>query len=193
LTLPKLVKDVAPPSDRELVAAMARGDEAALVELHQRHRAAVRGLVLRLLSGAGDGDDCLQEVFLVAWRRARDFRSDGAVRPWLFGIAVNVVRTQRRSIARRNLLARVIGREAPEISPPPDRVVMARQTVDRLEAAVARLPAKQREAFTMVDVEGLSSVEAARALGVPAGTLGRRLHQARKRLLVALEGEFDEA
>ncbi|MEQ9321530.1 MAG: RNA polymerase sigma factor, partial [Polyangiaceae bacterium] len=70
----------------------------------------------------------------------------------------------------------------------PERGAIAHELVSRLEQEVASLPYEQRVAFVMCDVEDLPGVEVARALGIPTGTLYRRLHHARKRLRAVVEG-----
>ncbi len=182
-----LAPEPPPVDDEALLLAVAQGDDGALTELHRRHRSRLRRLVARLLGSAADVDDCVQEVFLVVWRRAGSFRAGSPVRPWLSGIATNVVRSRRRGEQRRRLLRAALGRE-PVVAPPePERLVLGAERSAQLWAAVERLPARLREAFVLCEVDELGGTDAARALGVPPGTMWRRLHEARQRLRAVLD------
>lgn len=167
-------------SDEGLVAACAAGDRAARALLFERHVDAVAAMIARL-AGAEPAavDDLVQATFLTAFRAAAGFRGASAVRTWLIGIATNVVRNHaRREVRRRVALGsfadqaqRTVGGGGEE------RVVLG-----RVARALAELPAPLREVFVLVDVEGLRGADAASALGVPEGTVWRRLHQARTAL-----------
>jgi len=173
-------------SDEALLAACGVGDTAALGALFDRHHQAIYRLVSRLLSAEpGAIDDLVQTTFLEAWRAARGFRGKGSVRSWLYGIAANAVRHHVRSAVRR----RGAHAALPEPSPSrgPDDAALRAQLVGRLAAAMDALPPDLRAAFVLCDLEELPGVEAARVLGVRAGTLWRRLHEARRALRAALD------
>jgi RNA polymerase sigma-70 factor (ECF subfamily) len=171
-------------SDEGLVAACAAGDRAARALLFERHVDAVAAMIARL-AGAEPAaiDDLVQATFLTAFRAAAGFRGASAVRTWLIGIATNVVRNHaRREVRRRVALGsfadqaqRTVGGGGEE------RVVLG-----RVARALGELPAPLREVFVLVDIEGLRGADAARALGVPEGTVWRRLHQARTALRAQL-------
>ncbi len=173
-------------SDEALLAACGVGDTAALGALFDRHHEAVYRFVSRLLhTDPGEIDDLVQTTFLEAWRSARGFRGHGAVKSYLFGIAANTVRRYIRGARRR--------RDAHDTAPPPlssrapDDIAIVAQQVSLLAAALAELPHDLREAYVMCDLEDLPGVEAARVLGVRAGTLWRRLHEARRALREAID------
>jgi len=176
-------------SDEALVAACAVGDVASLGALYDRHHKAVYHFLSRLAGCDGrDLDDLAQNTFLEAHRSARTYQGRAPVRPWLFGIAANVVRHHVRGEIRRRALHLAAGERSPNGPVPPDASVERRQLVERLGAALSDLPHDLRVAFVLCDVEGVPGVEAARAVGVPEGTLWRRLHEARKALRAALDG-----
>jgi RNA polymerase sigma-70 factor (ECF subfamily) len=174
-------------TDETLLAACASGDAAALGALFDRHHEIVYRLISRLLyTEPGEADDLVQTTFIEAWRSARKFAGRGAVRSYLLGIAANTVRHHVRATKRRrDALA-----DAPEPAAarsPHDAVVRAQQ-VDRLAAAVAELPHDLKVAYVLCDLEDVPGVEAARILDVRAGTLWRRLHDARRALRESMEG-----
>jgi RNA polymerase sigma-70 factor (ECF subfamily) len=175
-------------SDEALLAACGIGDTAALGALFDRHHEAVYRFVSRLLhTDPAEIDDLVQLTFLEAWRAAKKYSGRGIVRSYLFGIAANTVRHHVRGAARR----RAAYADVPEPAPArtPDTAAMRAQQVHRLAAALEELPHDLRTAYVMCDLEDVPGVEAARVLGVRAGTLWRRLHDARRALREAIDDE----
>ena len=174
-------------SDEALLAACAVGDSAALGALFDRHHDAVYRLVSRLLRmEAAEIDDIVQTTFLEAWRSAAKYSGRGAVKSFLFGVAANTVRHHVRSSKRRREAFADWQPPAPAPSAPDDALSRAQQ-VQVLAAALDRLPHDLRVAYVLCDLEDVSGVEVARMLDVRAGTLWRRLHDARKALREAIE------
>ena len=178
-------------SDEALLAACGVGDTAALGALFDRHHEAVYRLISRLLrTDRAEIDDLVQQTFLEAWRSAKKYGGRGAVRSYLFGIAANAVRHHiRGAVRRRNALAEV---PPPPAAGAPDDAAMRAQQVNRLAAALDELPDDLRVVYVMCDLEEVPGVEAARALGLRAGTLWRRLHEARRALREAIDGGSHE-
>lgn len=173
-------------SDEALLAACAVGDSAALGALFDRHHEAVFRLVSRLLRmEAAEIDDIVQTTFLEAWRSAVRYTGKGSVKSFLFGIAANTVRHHVRSARRRR--DAIADWEPPPSTSGPDDALSRAQQVRALAAALDRLPHDLRVAYVLCDLEDLPGVEVARMLDVRAGTLWRRLHDARKALREAIE------
>lgn len=175
-------------SDEALLAACGVGDTAALGALYDRHHDAVYRLISRLLRGdRAELDDLVQTTFLEAWRSAKRFDGRGAVRSYLLGIAANAVRHHIRGAMRRRT---AIGSVPP---PPaaglPDAAAIRTQQLGRLAAALDELPHDLRAVYVLCELEEVPGVEAARVLGVRAGTLWRRLHEARRALREAIDPE----
>jgi RNA polymerase sigma-70 factor (ECF subfamily) len=169
------------------------GDQGALGELFDEHAQAVYRYALRALGDWAAAEDVVSLTFLEAWRlRAKVHEGDDALRPWLFGIATNVLRnTARASRRHRAAMARLPEREAV-----PD---FAEELVTRLDdgaqlAAVRRalggLRRAEREVFRLCVWVGLDYAAAAEALGVPIGTVRSRLSRARARLRSLAEQEL---
>jgi RNA polymerase sigma factor (sigma-70 family) len=153
--------------------------------LFDRHATVVvRYLVRRV--GVDDAEALLGEVFRVGFEKRATY--DGArpnARPWLYGIATNLLARHRRSEARRiHATARLLGRQPPA-DDPTDHIVA---TLDAAELwphvadAVARLPVEERDALILYVWEELSYEEIASALDVPVGTVRSRLNRARMSL-----------
>ena len=173
-------------SDESLLVACGIGDSAALGALFDRHHDAVHRLLSRLLRSEPDEiDDLVQLTFLEVWRSAKRYSGRGVVRSYLLGIAANVVRHHVRGAARRR--AALADAPPPASSGTPDAAAMRAQQVQRLALALERLPLDLRAAYVLCDLEDVPGVEAARVLGIRAGTLWRRLHEARRALREAIE------
>ena len=177
-------------SDEGLIAACATADRAARAALFARHVDGVHRFIGRMTAADADAvDDLVQSTFLEAFRCAARFRGGAKVRTWLYAIAANLVRTYARGeIRRKAAMTAVIG--MPQTTTSSD-TAERRVVIERLLAAVGELPVELREVFVLVDVEEWKGAEAAAALGVPEGTVWRRLHDARLRLREALAESGD--
>ncbi|MEV0680749.1 RNA polymerase sigma factor [Actinosynnema sp. NPDC050436] len=181
--------------DRALWARAAEGSGAAFGELFDRHAKAVYNHCFRLTASWSSAEDHLQATFLLAWRKRAGFRLEReSALPWLLTVATNVVRTERRSFARRlRLLDRV-----PAEPPVPDHADQVAGRVDdqrrmaALLAAVGRLPRGEREALALCVWSGVSYPDAAAVLGIAEGSVRARVSRARSRL-AALLGTRSEA
>jgi RNA polymerase sigma-70 factor, ECF subfamily len=178
-------------ADRGLVDAAAAGSREAFDELVLRYQGPVLNLVRAMTAGDGDAEDLAQEAFVRAWRSIGAFRSDSTFRTWVFGIAINVVRTHR---GRRSRLRRLFwSPPADAVTNPLDRAsvddgiespLAMREVIDR---ALATLPEEMRAAVVLRDIQGLEYREIAEALGVAIGTVESRIFRARQRLRPLLE------
>ncbi|MFI6903391.1 RNA polymerase sigma factor [Nonomuraea sp. NPDC050394] len=162
---------------------------ARIFDLHadEIHRYAARRL------GAGQvslADDVTAETFLVAFRKRRRYdltRPDA--RPWLYGIAANLISKHRRTETRK---LRALARTAE-----PEGEAFEQRSVDRMDAerlgpglaaALAKLGAAERELLFLVTWAELSYEQASEALGIPVGTVRSRLSRTRAKIRSALEG-----
>ncbi|MER5299668.1 RNA polymerase sigma factor [Streptomyces lasiicapitis] len=175
------------------VIARSRDEPEAFAALFDRHADAVHRYAARRLGGEV-ADDLVAETFTTAFQQRHRYdpaRGAGAdARPWLFGIATNLVGRHRRAEARRfKAMARVpalADHDEPLADRAADRVV-ARAVGRELAAALAALPARHRDVL-LVAWGDLSYGEAAQALGIPVGTVRSRMHRARSKLREALGG-----
>lgn len=175
------------PSDAALLLSVADGDLGPLGALFDRHHEPVRQFLLRATPNAADVDDLVQETFLTAARAAASFDGRESALPFLLGIAVRLMRRKKRTFARlRALYDAFAGAPTPAARTPEEQTGTAEEGA-MLRDAIARLSEDRRLALVMVEYSGMSGVEVARVLGVPVGTVWRRLHEARTELRSALE------
>lgn len=169
-------------TDTELFARVADGELGSLGEIFDRHHAQVRAFLARMMPGSPDIDDLVQETFLTASRAAPSFEPGSSARPFLLGIAARLVRRRRRSFARlRSMLERLTFAPIDATPSPEDRCADSQRGA-MLEDALRDLSDEHREVVLLVDLGQLSGVDAAKALGIPPGTVWRRLHEARSEL-----------
>ncbi|MBM2620894.1 RNA polymerase sigma factor [Actinoplanes sp. LDG1-06] len=174
-------------SDGDLLRR-SRTEPECFAELFDRYFAQLHRYAARRLGRAG-GDDVAAETMLVAFTRRASFDPDkGTVRAWLFGIATNLIRGQQRDEIRGY---RAYARAATDPAEPGhEDSATARAAADvarnRILAALAGLSTGDRDALLLVVWGEMSHEEAAAALQVPVGTIGSRIHRARRRLRDAL-------
>ena len=190
LPLRRVTGAVAELSDEALLAGCATGDTAALGALFDRFHVAVYRFLSRLpTTDEAARDDLVQATFLEVRRTAGKFRGGSAVKTWLLGVAANVARHQLRGERRRRVhQAKYLEVLAGAPAAAPDAAIDRQRLMAQIAGALAQLPHDQQVAFAMCDLEQLPGVDVARALGIPEGTLWRRVFHARKALREALGG-----
>ncbi len=181
--------------DQALVARISGGDRIALELLYRRHAS---WLLVRLESRCGDpdlADIALQDTFLAVWRSAGKYRNDGAVGAWLWGIAIrrliDLIRKRRPvpvspellgatlSAADTRALTSSLGGAARSAAEFEDTVIDGMEHGE-MATAVHDLPADLRAVLLLTAIDGLSTKEAGRVLGIPQGTVKTRLMRARQ-------------
>jgi RNA polymerase sigma-70 factor (ECF subfamily) len=175
-------------SDAGVIERSLREPEA-FAAIFDRYYAEIHGYVARRL-GQGAADDTASETFLVAFaRRERyDLAREGA-RPWLYGIASNLVARHHRAEQRRyRALARAgVDEVSDGQGDRADNRLDAQARRGHLAAALAEISDADRDVLLLVAWADLTSEEAGQALGIPAGTARSRLHRARRQLRAALD------
>lgn len=166
----------------------SRADPERFAVLFDRYFTQLHMYVTRRLGGAA-GDDVAAETFLVAFReRSRFNPARGSVRAWLYGIATNLIRGHRRA-EERSYRANARAAAEPVYTVDEERAdarIAAAAARDALVAALADLSPGDRDALLLVVWGELSHEETAEALGIPVGTVGSRMHRARRRLRAVL-------
>ncbi len=170
-----------PRSDGDLLTAVADRDREALRELYDRHAPWLRARLARRCGDRGVVEEVLQDTFLAVWRTPTGYRGTGDVAAWLWGIGIRRLLSAVRP--RRPLPLRLL--VAPPAPSAEDEVLLAVEHGD-LAAAVNGLSPELRAVVRAVVLDGLTSREAARLLGLPAGTVRTRMARARAQMQEAL-------
>jgi len=167
--------------DAALVEAWRRGDPEAVPEVVRTHAPAMLRVALALCPRVEDAEEVVQDALLLAHRSLGRFDARrGGLRVWLVGVTANRARQVRRGQARYGgLLARV--RREPYASAEPPSV---HEDLAFARRQLASLPAREREAFVLVEMEELTSTEAARVMRITASTVRVLVSRARGRLHV---------
>ncbi|WP_049574235.1 RNA polymerase sigma factor [Nonomuraea sp. SBT364] len=173
-------------SDAELLAAVAARSTPALRILHQRHAPWLRARLARRCADPDVVDDALQETFLAVWRSADRFGGGNAA-GWMWTIAI-----RRLVSALRGRGSRWIGAGEPDgmraptsaapVSASAEDVVLLGVEHGDLGGALTRLPHDLRAVIEATVLDGLTTKEAARLLGIPEGTVKSRAMRARAQL-----------
>ncbi len=168
--------------DRWLAAAAADRDEGAFEQLVRRHTAALYAGALRTTGSEQTAQDVVQDAWLSAWLHLPGFRGQSQVRTWLVRItttkALNAVRRPDRTVPL-------------EAAPDPaaastEQEAERRERAAAVRGAVAALPARQREAVVLRDLEGLSYEQVAVALDCSVSSVKSALFRGRQSLAAAL-------
>ena len=174
-------------TERRLIEAACRGDEAAFRELVAPLRGALHAHCHRILGSAHDAEDAMQDVMLRAWRALPTFEGRSSIRSWLYRIATNTCLTALEKRPNRLLpLDHEVGDDLPEPPPLDGELNPIEADYEQQEdAALAftvtlhHLPAKQRAALLLRDVLGFPATEAASTLGTTVASVNSALQRAR--------------
>ncbi len=183
------VKDGAVGSEDRILARLRAGELAALGDAYDAHHEHVRAFARRLIGEEAAAEDLVQETFLALPRAVRGFRGDSTLRTYLMSIALQHARHFVRAAARRRAAEARLSREPRTPSATPADDVSRARLAARLLRALDTLPLEQRAAVVLCEVEERTSVEAARILGIPEGTVRTRLFHAKRKLADVLAKE----
>jgi RNA polymerase sigma-70 factor, ECF subfamily len=180
-------------SDERLMLRFQAGDPRAFEVLVRRHRTPVFSFLLRLTGDRGRAEDLCQEAFLKVVKASAGWEERARFTTWLYAIARNLAVDEARRMAFRRTepLQPEEPGERPRVEPAaedplPDRAADAALVRPKLEAALAALPAEQREVFLLREHAGLRFAEIAEVTGTPENTVKSRMRYA----LEALRAEL---
>ncbi|MFF9130116.1 RNA polymerase sigma factor SigM [Streptomyces sp. NPDC014806] len=176
-------------SDQDLLARHVDGDPDAFGELVRRHRDRLWAVALRTLGDREEAADAVQDALVSAYRAAHTFRGQSAVTTWLHRITVNACLDRARKAASRKTSPVDDTERLEQLLEPHESAAAPAERNDlhrQLLEALGTLPADQRAALVLVDMQGYPVAEAARILDVPTGTVKSRCARGRARLVPLL-------
>jgi RNA polymerase sigma-70 factor, ECF subfamily len=176
------------PTDRELVAAIARGDAAALRTLNARYGRMLAALARRIVGVDSDAEEVAADVLWQAWRSAGSFDpARGSVSVWLVTLGRSRAIDRLRSIKARE--TRPETDDSPFAADDPGAEIDVAKRAVRVRAAVSALEANEKTALEMAYYSDLSQSEIADKLNIPLGTVKTRIRSAMIKLRKALATE----
>ncbi|HOB99799.1 MAG TPA: sigma-70 family RNA polymerase sigma factor [Verrucomicrobiota bacterium] len=182
--------------DRDDMARLKAGQDAALSSLMERHAAAVFRFLYRMLGDEEDARDLAQETFARVYRSRESFRPEHAFGNWLLTIAGNLARNRMRWRIRHPTVPLEPADESansslhdvlPADTPPPDCELQAEERNAAVRHAVWQLPEDLREAIVLCEWQDLAVAEAARIIGTTPKAVESRLYRARRLLREQLD------
>jgi RNA polymerase sigma-70 factor (ECF subfamily) len=167
----------------EWIRRSRAGDAAAFEALVRKYQRMIHALTFRMTGSPADAEDLAQEVFIQLHRQLGSFRGESKFSSWLYRIGINTCLNWKKSQQRRAQLHEEWSKEQ-EIELGPDNTA---DVSHRVQAALLKLPDKQRAAIVLTTYENMNHAEAARALGCSETTVSWRIFMARKQLRKLLE------
>jgi RNA polymerase sigma-70 factor (ECF subfamily) len=160
-------------TDSELLGAIAEGEIGALRQLHERHAPWLAARLYRRCSDQSLVDETVQDTFVTVWRSARQYRGEGDVGAWIWGIAI-------RRLIDRQRRRRLITFDRPSVVESAEDAVLAGVGYGDLGEVLGRLSPELMAVVQATVLDGLTAREAARLLGIPTGTVKTRLMRAKR-------------
>jgi RNA polymerase sigma factor CnrH len=180
-------------TDGELAALALTGRQSAYTELLDRHREPIYRIVRGHVGDADEAVDVTQQSFISAFAALDRYDRTRPFRHWMARIALNKCRDWARRRAVRRMLTATLplgaAEQTPDESVAVDVALDDRQTLARVMAAIAKLPANLKEALLLCAVEGLSQNETATLLGISEKAVETRVYRARQKLNELLRGQ----
>jgi RNA polymerase sigma-70 factor, ECF subfamily len=175
-------------NERELVERCRSGDERAFQDLVDRYKDLVYALIARTVQDRSRAEDLAQEVFLRIHRGLPYFRGEARLSTWIYRIVANVCVGEAARPAAISLDDHTAKREA--LTAASDRTFGDLELKDRLEKAIARLPAHARLLIAAHYLDGVRYEDLADALQLPLGTVKTQLYRAKQQLRRMLETDL---
>lgn len=174
--------------DGALMILFANGDPQAARLLSERLLPRAYRHATRVLGNASDGEDVAQDAMLRLWRAAADWRADGTAKPstWLHKVVANLCVDRLRRSGRSVALG---DDDFADDAPGAEAQMQNRGRMEALDAALATLPERQRQAVVLRHIEGLSNPEIADALEIGVEAVESLTARGKRALKAALEGQ----
>jgi RNA polymerase sigma-70 factor (ECF subfamily) len=181
--------------DRQLIAGLQAGNQAAVTELADRYGPRIHQLAMRYMKNHEDAEEVTQDVLLKVHRKIDAFRGDAALSSWIYRITFNTAMSRLRQHRAARVAAQDRDRsealqeagglrartpkEPADWSRMPDEQLMRAQLLEAFAAAVQELPEIYRAPVVLRDIQGLTTEEASVQLKLKDQTLKSRLHRGR--------------
>lgn len=177
-------------SELDQITRAANGDRAAQAALVNRNMPIIFRVAYRMLQDQAEAEDVTQETFLRAWKILPDWQPKAKFSTWACTVALNLCRDRIRK-KKPVLMDELPERVDTDLRP--EEALASQQAVANIEARIAALPDRQREALSLCALEGMSNIEASEVMQVSVSALESLLARARRSLRSDLELDRDGA
>jgi len=165
------------------------GDPSAFESLVRQHQRMVHSLTFRMTGSLADAEDLAQETFVRAYRQLDSYQGKAKFSTWLYRIAVNACLNWRQRESRREQIHAHWAESNDALRPEPETPAGEDAPAREVQAALMKLPAKQRAAIVLTVYDGHNHAEAAKILGCSETTVSWRIFAARRKLKRLLSGK----
>jgi len=183
-------------TDEQVVARILAGNTALFEVIMRRHNQRLYRTVRAILGGDDEAEDAMQDAYIQAYRNLGQFEGRSSLATWLTRIAVNQclsrLRKHRHIYPIDAELEKKMIEKIDDARPGPEKQMLSGEVRRVLELAIEQMPARYRSVLVLRDVEGLSTAEAAEALGMSVEAVKVNLHRARTYLRKALKQKGGE-
>ena len=198
----KKLADTVERTDEELVAFFQQGDKSVVDQLLQRYYSRVYRLAFGILRNPHDAEEVIQEVFLKIFQKLGSFKGESTFSSWLYRVAVNTtfmkIRERRGADVLpiesvEQLIDEELGKSGgSEWARKPDDELLSEEAIKKITEAMEELPEEFNMVVTLRDIEGLSTEEVGKLLGLTPAAVKSRLHRARLFLRKRLDDFYQQ-
>lgn len=169
-------------ADRELLEAIARGDQGAFQRLYARHSVRIFRFLMRLVQNKATAEEFVNEVFMEIWQHAGRYEGRSSPTTWMMAIAHNKAVSGLRKRREATGVDEAAMAEVPDLDDDPEETTQKQDKGRIMRTCIARLSPDHREILDLVYYQEMSVGEAADVLGIPENTVKTRMFYARKKL-----------
>lgn len=169
-------------ADRELLEAIARGDQGAFQRLYARHSVRIFRFLMRLVQNKATAEEFVNEVFMEIWQHAGRYEGRSSPTTWMMAIAHNKAVSGLRKRREATGVDDAAMAEVPDLDDDPEQTTQKQDKGRIMRTCIARLSPDHREILDLVYYQEMSVGEAADVLGIPENTVKTRMFYARKKL-----------
>lgn len=180
--------------DRAAIRAVLAGHREVYREIVHRYTDPLYSLALRMTGIPEDAEEALQEIFTRAYTRLDSFDPERRFFPWLYTLALNVLRSRERSVAHREQrsiipLGDTLEARVPAPGDRPEEALLRHEAGEAIERALRGLRREHREVFILRHQEGFSVTAVAEIMGIPENTVKTYTRRAREQLRKVIDAE----
>lgn len=168
--------------DRELLEAIARGDQGAFQRLYARHGVRIFRFLMRLVQNKATAEEFVNEVFMEIWQHAGRYEGRSSPTTWMMAIAHNKAVSGLRKRREATGVDEAAMAEVADLDDDPEQTTQKKDKGRIMRTCIERLSPDHREILDLVYYQEMSVGEAAEVLGIPENTVKTRMFYARKKL-----------